>query len=256
MAKLSAKGKQAQAAAAPAAAPAAPAECGFTSTGVPNGIFEINPSRSLSCSDFFYFVVAYEVADGVFTPVGDFSFEDQSWATFSATSLSWVHDMQTISYGGDGILSDGINGTMSSNCTVTPTVCTATSTGAPDPQVVFFAPDSTYSWEWDEQDAGPASTTAGTEDTLDAVLGVQWDLDLPGANDVENETGGLDGRCDNGDTGDGDTTEGCVDEKFIPTFYPSYALYGASADMVNFAENNIPPYYGNEFSPPRHRCTA
>jgi hypothetical protein len=233
------------------------AECGFTSTGVPNGIFEINPSRLLSCSDFFYTVLAFEETDGVFSIVGDFFFEDQSWATFSETSLTWVHDMQTITYGGDGVLTDGVNGFMSSNCTVNPTACTATSTGAPDPQIVFLAPDSTYSWEWDEQDAGPASTTAGTEDTLDTVLGVNWDLNLPGTNDVENETGGLDGRCDNGDTGDG--TAGCVDEKFIPTLYLSYALYGASVDMVNFAANNIPPYYGNEFSPtptPLHRLAS
>ena len=257
MAKLSAKGKQAQAAAAPAATSAAPAECGFTSTGVPNGTFEINPSRSLSCSDFFYTVLAFEEVDGVFSIVGDFFFEDQSWATFPATGLTWVHDMQTITYGGDGVLTDGVNGFMSSNCTVNPAACTATSTGAPDPQVVFLAPDSTYSWEWDEQDAGAASTTAGTEDTLDAVLGVNWDLDLPGTNDVESETGGLDGRCDNGDTGDG--TAGCVDEKFIPTLYLSYAVYGASVDMVNFAANNIPPYYGNEFSPtptPLHRLAS
>ncbi|HEY1670172.1 MAG TPA: hypothetical protein VGG54_31100 [Trebonia sp.] len=257
MAKLSAKGKQAQAAKAPAAAAAAPAECGFPTNGVPTGVFALNPSRLLSCSDFFYDVLAYEEVDGVFSIVGDFSFEDQSWVTFSATSLTWVHDMQTISYGGDGVLADGVNGFMSSNCTAVTTACTATSTGAPDPQVVFLAPDSTYSWEWDEQDAGPASATAGTEDTLDAVLGVNWDLDLPGTNDVENETGGLDGRCDNGDTGDG--TAGCVDEKFIPTLYLSYALYGASVDMVNFAANNIPPYYGNEFSPtptPLHRLAS
>jgi len=257
MAKLSAKAKQAQAAKAPAAAAAAPAACGFPTNGVPTGVFAINPSRLLSCSDFFYDVLAYEEVDGVFSVVGNFSFEDQSWTTFSATSLSWVHDMQTISYAGAGVLADGVGGFLSSNCTTVTTACTATSTGAPDPQVVSLAPGSTNSWEWDEQDAGPASTTAGTEDTLDAALGVQWNLDLPGTNDVENETGGLDGRCDNGDTGDG--TSGCVDEKFIPTLYLSYALYGASVDMVNFAANNIPPYYGNEFSPtptPLHRLAS
>lgn len=260
MTKLSAKAKQAQAApATPAAAAAAPAACGFTSNGVPTGIFEINPSRLLSCSDFFYWVLAFEVIDGVpGNIVGDFGFEDQSWVTFSSKKLSWVHDMQTISYGGDGVLSDGIDGFMSSNCTVNPTACTATSTGAPDPQVVFLAPASTYSWEWDEQDAGPASTTAGTVDNLDAVLGVNWDLDLPGANDVENETGGLDGRCDNGVARSG--TKGCVDEKFIPTLFISYGTAGASADMINYYEWNIPPYYGNQFisqqtPQPLHRLT-
>jgi hypothetical protein len=253
MARLSAKGKQAQASAAPAAA--APTACGFPTNGVPTGVFAISPSRLMSCSDFFYEVIAYEEVDGVFSVVGDFSFEDQSWVTFSATSLSWVHDMQTISYGGDGILSDGVGGFMSSNCTTVTTACTATSTGAPDPQVVFLAPDSTYSWEWNEQDAGPASTTAGAVDNLDAVLGVQWNLNLGTTNDVENETGGLYGRCD---TLAVKGTKGCVDEHFIPSLYLSYAEYGASVDMINYYEENIPPYYGNEYSPdtppePLHR---
>jgi hypothetical protein len=256
MTKLSAKAKQAQAKALAAAA-TAPTECEFPTNGVPTGVFAINPSRELSCSDFFYEVLAFQEVDGVFSIVGDFSFEDQSWVTFSATSLSWVHDVQTISYGGDGILADGVDGFLSSNCTAVTTACTATSTGAPDPQVVFLTPDSTYSWEWNEQDAGPASTTTGTADNLDAALGVQWNLNLGTTNDVENENGGLDGRCDNGDTGDG--SEGCVDEHFIPTVYLSYALYGASVDMINFYEENISPYYGNQYSPapqPLHRLAS
>jgi hypothetical protein len=255
MAKLSAKAKQAQAK-APAAAAAAPAECEFPTNGVPTGVFAINPSRELSCSDFFYEVLAFQEVDGVFSIVGDFSFEDQSWVTFSATSLSWVHDMQTISYGGHGILADGVDGFLSSNCTTVTTACTATSTGAPDPQVVFLAPDSTYSWEWNEQDAGPASTTTGTADNLDAALGVQWNLNLGTTNDVENENGGLDGRCDNGVAVAG--SQGCVDENFTPTMYISYSDGGASVDMVNYYEQNIAPYYGNQYSPapkPLHRLT-
>jgi len=254
MTKLSAKAKQAKA--APAAASAAPAACGFSSSGVPTGISVINPSRLLSCSDFYWTVLDVEEVDGTFSLLGDFSFEDQSWVTFSATSLSWVHDMQTISYTGGGTLGAGVDGFMSSNCTVVPTACTATSTGAPDPQVIFLAPGSTNSWEWDEQDAGPASTTTGTVDNLDSVLGVQWNL-IDGSSDyVQTESGGLDGRCDNGVAVA--SSQGCVDENFTPTMYISYSEGGASVDMVNYYEENIAPYYGNQYSPdpkPLHRLT-
>ncbi len=256
MTKLSAKAKQAQAAAVPEAAAAAPAACGFSSSGVPTGVFAISPSRLLSCSDFFWTVLDVEETDGAFSIVGDFSFEDQSWVTFSATNLSWVHDMQTISYAGGGTLADGVDGFMSSNCTVVPTACTATSTGAPDPQVIFLAPGSTNSWEWDEQDAGPASTTAGTVDNLDSVLGVQWNLNDGTSDFVQTESGGLYGRCDNGVAVA--STQGCVDENFTPTMYISYSDGGASVDMINYYLWNIAPYYGNQYSSapkPLHRLT-
>lgn len=256
MAKLSAKAKQAQAAKASAAAAAAPAECGFPTNGIPTGVFEINPSRVLSCSDFFYDVIATQEVDGVFSIVGNFTFEDQSWITFSATSLSWVHDMQTISYPGLGVLADGVDGFMSSNCGTVTTACTATSTGAPDPQVISLTPGSTNSWEWNEQDAGPASTTTGAVDNLGNALGVQWNLNLGTTNDVENESGGLDGRCDNGVAVS--NSKGCVDEKFTPTMYISYSEGGASVDMINYYEENVSPWYGNQYSPaptPLHRLT-
>ena len=256
MAKLSAKAKQAQAAAAPAAAAAAPAACAFSSSGVPNGIYTVSPSRLLSCSDFYWTVLDVEVVDGAFTVLGDFPFEDQSWVTFTSTKLSWVHDMQTISYAGGGSLSGGVDGFMSSNCTAVPTACTATSTGAPDPQVIFLASGSTNSWEWNEQDAGPASTTTGTVDNLDSVLGVQWNLVDGSSTFSQTETGGLYGRCDNGIAVA--NTKGCVDEKFTPTMYISYSEGGASVDMINYYEENIAPYYGNQYSPapkPLHRLT-
>jgi hypothetical protein len=246
MTKLSAKAKQAQA----AGAAAAPAGCAFGSPPA-----TANPERLLSCSEFAWTATEYRVVAGVMVPVGTFPFEDQSWVTFSARSLNWVHDMQTITFTGGGTLIGGVGGYMDSNCTVVPTACTVTS--PLDPQTVFLAPNSTYSWEWNEQDAGPASTTTGTIDTLDNLLGVQWDLATATTSVVQPETGGLYGRCDNGVAVT--NTQGCVDEAFTPTLYLSYALYGASVDMVNFSENNIPPYYGNEFSPtptPLHRLQS
>jgi hypothetical protein len=44
--------------------------------------------------------------------------------------------------------------------------------------------------------------------------------------------------------------------KFTPTLYPSYAEDGAAADMINYYEQNIAPYYGDRYSPnpqPLHR---
>jgi hypothetical protein len=250
MSKLSAKGKQAA-----AALTAAPAECGFSSSGIPTGIFSVSPSRLLSCSDFFWTVLDVEEVDGAFSIVGDFPFEDQSWITFTSTRLSWVHDMQTISYTGGGTLADGVSGLMSSNCTVVPTACSATS-AAIDPQVISLAPNSTNSWQWNETDAGPALTIAGAVDNLDSALGVQWVLTDGSSEFVQTESGGLFGRCDNGAAVA--DTQGCVDENFTPTMFISYSEGGASVDMVNFYEENIAPYYGNQFSPdpqPLHRLT-
>ena len=196
MTKLSAKGKQAQAsAAAPAAAPAAPAApagCAFGTTSP-----TANPARLLSCSDFAWTAIDWEEIAGVLVPDGTFPFEDQSWVTFSSKSLSWVHDMQTISYTGMGSLSGGVGGLLSSNCTVVPTICSATS-AVIDPQAVSLTNNSTHSWEWNETDQGPALTTTGAVDNLDSALGVQWNI-VAGTNSViEQETGGLYARCDNG----------------------------------------------------------
>jgi hypothetical protein len=210
MAKLAAQGKkQAQATQSPAtpsvsATPAAtavasgpPAECAFSDATFPP-TFVASPSRLLSCSDGLWTVFDYEEIDGAFSLVGNFSFEDQAWVTFSATSTSWVHDMQTLAYEGDGTLVDGVYGYLASNCYLVPTACTATNTAGPDPQSVYLAPDSTYSWEWNEQDAEPAATTSGAIDNLDADLGVAWDLSAGTQPWDTQETGDLYGRCDNG----------------------------------------------------------
>lgn len=218
--------------------------------------FVASPSRLLSCTDGLWTVFDYEVIDGAFSLVGDFSFEDQAWVNFSATSTSWVHDMQTLAYEGDGTLIDGVSGYLASNCYIVPTACTATNTAGPDPQSVYLAPDSTYSYEWNEQDAGPAATTPGSVDNLDANLGVAWDLSAGTQPWDTQETGGLYGRCDNAVAVS--NSKGCVDENFTPTLYPSYAVDGASADMVNYAEWNIAPYWGNQYSSnpqPLHRLT-
>jgi hypothetical protein len=162
--------------------------------------------------------------------------------------------MQTLSYEGDGTLEDGVGGSLASNCYLVPAFCTATNIDGPDPQPVYLIPDSTYTWEWNEQDAGPAATTAGAVDNLDADLGVAWDLNDGTQPWDTQETGDLYGRCDNAVADP--NSKGCVDQAFIPTMYPSYAEDGAAADLIEYAEWNLPPYYGNEYSThptPLHR---
>jgi hypothetical protein len=259
MTKLATQGKkQSPATPSASATPAAtavsgpPAECGFSDTTFPP-TYVASPSRFLSCSDGLWTVFDYEVINGAFSLVGNFDFEDQSWVTFSATSTSWVHDMRTLTYTGEGTLDAGVVGYLASNCFLAPTVCTATNTIGPDPQSVYLAPESSYDSEWNEQDAGPAATISGSIDNLDADLGVAWDLSAGTQPWDTQETGNLHGRCDNGVAY---ANKGCVNENYTDTLYLSYAEDGSSADMINFAEWNLPPYYGNQYSPtptPLHR---
>lgn len=257
------------AAAAPdgTAAATPPTECGFASTAPPTAVS--NPTRFLSCSNVLWTRVdTEENEDGVPLPVGIFFWEDESWNTYSADSTSWVHDMRTIAGEGIGTLSAGIEGELFSNCFIEGTACIAVSTGNLDPQAVTLTPDSTYSYEWNEEDAEAAPTTAGAVDTLDSHLGVEWDITSGASGDplIAQEVGDLAGRCDNaaqtddGDPGDDSTTPpanpgpGCVDESYIPTLYLSLAKYGAAADFIQKAQLELSGEWGLKSSGhPLHR---
>jgi hypothetical protein len=102
---------------------------------------------------------------------------------------------------------------------------------------VVINPGVNYSFDWAESDTGPA-TTPGNEDIIDADLGVTWQDTNLGT--TGNESGFLAGRCDSMFT----NSSGCVDENFTPTLYLSLAKYGASAAMVQFAQENMSAHWG------------
>jgi hypothetical protein len=232
--------------AASAALPAAPDAC-------VNGNIS-NPDRFDSCADAVWTVETEQIdSDGTVTIKGTFTFEDQQWTTYSATSQSWTHGMYTIGYdtGNTGDYSAGVSAQMYSGCYLATGICTAISLGNPDPQSVFIPAGGTQEFAWTEYDDGPSATTANSVNTLDIYLGVTWEVDSNPATTIV-DTGVLFGRCDTLAT----STDGCVDEAFTPTLYPSYAQDGAAADMINFYEKNIAPWYGDQYSPapqPLHR---
>lgn len=247
-----AKAKAAQASPAAAAAlPSAPAACAGWSTR--------NPDRFDSCADQVWTLYTYTVStSGVETITGTFSFEDQQWTTYSASSKSWTHGVFVIgyNYNNTGDLASGFNGYLESNCSIATGTCTAVSLNSPtglDPQSVRVTPGSQQEFAWKESDTGPSATTAGAQNILDGYLGVNWEVTfLPPL--IFYDTAQLVGRCDTMVN----LTDGCVDQDFAPTMYPSYAADGASADMINFYETKVAPYYGNPSAAnplPLHRLT-
>jgi hypothetical protein len=228
-----------------AATRTAPSGCAFTNNA--SLTYVANPTRLLSCLDGLWTAQDWRIVNGAPVPEGTFEWEDQSWITYSDTSTQWVHDMNTYAYPGFGTLANGLSGTLYSNCYVNSASCIAVSTGIPDPQQATLTPGSSYSYEWDEQDAGPATTTPGDADTLNSVLGETWDVIVNSLPQIDTETG-LVGRCDNneqtdnGDPGDDATTPptnpgpGCVNQANIPTLYLSLAKFGASASLVQWAQ--------------------
>jgi hypothetical protein len=229
-----------------------PGGCTFTNNQT--FTYTAHPDRFTSCVDGLWTVIDWEVIDGAVSPVGIFEYEDQAWITYSATSTSWTHSMNTYAYVGGGTLSGGLSGTLYSNCFIS-AACTAESAGVPDPQPVTLTSGGSYSYQWNEQDAGPATTTAGDVDTLDSDLGVTWDFGYGTNTDISTETG-LAGRCDDvtqsddGDPGDDSTAPpddngpGCVDEGYVPTLYLSLAKYGAAAEMILWAQYALSGHWG------------
>lgn len=263
MAEAAQRAKQ-HASASPSAVTTTPsAECGFLTDH--SLTYTAHPTRFVSCDDILTTVQDWEIVGGAPVPVGTFEFEDQQSFTFSASSTSWVHDMETIGIAGIGDLTGGVNGTLYSNCYVDSGACIATSTNNPDPQTVDITPASTQNFAWNEEDAGSATTTAGGVDTLDSALGIDWTLDVAGGPQSTSETG-IAGRCDdaaqtdNGDPGDDSTTPpvdpepGCVDESYIPTLYLSLAQYGAAAQFIQWAQINLSGHWGLDgVGQPLHR---
>jgi hypothetical protein len=204
--------QRSSAAASAAVIPAPPADCDFS--GIEFDLTAtLHPNRFLSCADSVLTLFDIQTAP-TFELLGVFSWEDQQWATLSPRSLTWTHGLQVLGYSDAfGDLADGISGALFSNCLPVTSNCTETSLGLPDPQSVTVAPGGTYNFGWDETDTGAASTGAGQEDILNAVLGVVW-LTTGGDQSEFDDTGTLAVRCDSIVRA---AAAGCVDQAFTPT---------------------------------------
>ena len=241
-------------AAAPATTILPAPQCNFTPLGGGVTSFTANPDRFTSCADTYWLITNVVTVDDV-TTVSTFNFEDLQWTSYSATSSTWLHGMATIGYeGGTNDLADGFTGLLSSNCTIAGAgVCTATSLNAPDPQAVDITPGSVTYYAWAETDDGLSATTADEETILDFTLGVVWNvlsidppteaIDVP-FGQADGPTTGLVGRCDTMAT----STDGCVNEDFTPTLSLPVTQYGASAAMIQWAQDNLSGAWGLQSS--------
>ena len=230
-----------------------PSQCGFSA--IEYALTAVrHPDRFTSCADNLWVAVNWEVTS---TPPfvilqGIFFWEDQQWTSYSATSSSWTHGMWTFGYteGAGGNLSEGVSGTMFSGCFLAEGICNAVSQTEPDPQTVFIGPGGIYPFQWTETDTGKSATAPPNVNVLDPYLGVLWQIDNTAEPTEAVDTGNLAGRCDSEAT----STDGCVDERFIPTLVLPLAKYGSSAAMIQWAQFNLSGAWGLQgIGAPLHR---
>lgn len=230
-----------------------PSQCGFSDIEYAQTVVR-HPDRFTSCADNLWVAVNWEVTS---TPPfvvlqGIFFWEDQQWTSYSATSSSWTHGMLALGYteGAAGNLSDGVSGTMYSGCFLAQGICNAVSQTEPDPQEVLIGPGGIYPFQWTETDTGPSATAPPNVNVLDPYLGVFWQIENTAEPTEAVDTGGLAGRCDSEAT----STDGCVDEAYIPTLVLSLARYGSSAAMIQWAQFNLSGAWGlQDVGAPLHR---
>jgi hypothetical protein len=211
------------------------------------------PDRFTSCADVLSQLISCIVTpSGGCTVTGYLNVEDFQWISYTGTDSTWTHGMVTDTYTGSGDLASGFDAEASSLCTGAGGICAAVSETSPDPQTVAMAQNSEYRFEWLEADEGPATTAADQTDVLDTILGMIWIASLPGGASAvfqdqgfgtsgqNTESPGLVGRCDSIDT-PGDV---CVDEDNIPILELSLGKDGASAAMVEWAQENEQDHWG------------
>jgi hypothetical protein len=179
---------------------------------------------------------------GVETVTGTFNWDEMQWAIFFIGSASWDHGMIADFGIGTGDLAPGFAATIHSACTGAEGFCTAVNQTSPDPQNIGVTPLSTQEFEWLESDDGPASTSAGelTDLSFEWPLGISWSGKSPSGSTWFYDDDTLNGRCDTIST----TTDGCVNPNFVPTLTLSQARYGASATMIEWAQDNLSGHWG------------
>ena len=216
-----------------------PGQCGFAFGTVVN-----NPDRLTSCSDTVWTLFTYVVdIFGNVTITGVLSFDDEQWTTYSTGAGNWDHGMQITAAGGQGDLAAGTTLDVSSTCDLASSACIAFSNTIPDPQsVAFVSGGPAEPFDWAEFDTGASASVPGQTNTLDATLGASIVANTPGYPPAAftDSGSGLAGRCDSIVT----SSDGCVNEQSIPTMNLSISVYGASAAMIQWAQENLSGHWG------------
>lgn len=221
----------------PAQVSTAPPQCSF-------GLVVNTPDRFTSCSENFGAIITQLIGPFGTITTGVIGVDLQQWASYSTTAGFWDHGMNMAAFGGQGTMLAGVDVTVSSSCDVSTALCFAFSNTNPDPQTVTLVNNGpAILFDWTEFDVGASAIQAGATNTLDNTLGVNLIANVPGYPPIPaSDTGVLPGRCDSIVSNVGN--DGCVDEQFTPTMNLSRSIYGSSADMIAWAQNNLSGHWG------------
>jgi len=203
-----------------------------------------NPDRFTSCSDDFWDITETETVDGVTTVIGELPVEISASAQFGTDDvLNWTLSAEIITGPGEGTLSAGLSGTISTKCGARPDVCETDSSSDSEP--IALEPETSTVHAWDQSDNGDVRVIANSVDDLTGFIGVVLDLEAP-SNPVTIDDASIDtlwGRCDN-IVGESDCVDpfGPIAVAFDATTNPAI---GPVADHVFQAEAALPSHWGN-----------
>jgi hypothetical protein len=224
----------------PPVLPDPPVTCQFAA----GDAYEPSPSRYLSCAATEWELFTYATdANGNLQITGSVNVTDRQWNTYSATSLTWTHDVRiTVASDAEGWLSGGANAVIRPTCAAA-SDCTLTNTVGSDWSVAqTLVPGTTLSNEFTEADTSAAATSSTPARTYrdpdaDTGLGITFAGQAGGSVPVWNFADPyLAGRCDIYLTGSNTPNRGCVDYQYTPTLSLSISKFGSSAAMIQWAQ--------------------
>ncbi|KAB8191744.1 hypothetical protein FH608_027610 [Nonomuraea phyllanthi] len=223
----------------PLAFPDEPSACGFGSPGS----FKQDPNRFTSCSEVWWELITSERdSDGTVEITGSLNLNNRQWNLYDATAVTWTHGLTITVHDGAGTLATGARAQAVSLCDE-PGFCLVDQViGLPDDMEIDLVPGHSYSYGWIEKENGGAAANQGAVVPLSfagaRLIGFAQDQVPPWVFTDDN----LWGRCDGSLPG---ARAGCVNPYHTPTFIFERALYGAAADMIAWAQQNLAGAWGS-----------
>ncbi|WP_194506007.1 hypothetical protein ACN3XK_68010 [Actinomadura welshii] len=230
------------------AAAVEPAACGFGSPWT----FDPDPERFLSCGELWWELFAYETNDdGTVEITGSLNLNNRQWNGYGRTSTAWTHGLTIRVLEGRGTLATGSPVVITSLCgTAAGPNCRVADTARP----ASLTPGSVHSFEWTEEAVGLAPESAEGNVVGQENLGVRLASDDASGTPWEFDDNELWGRCDNALGGQ---PPGCVNPYATPTMLVERVRYGAAAEMIAWAQQNLEGAWGVEDGGrPLHRLTG
>jgi hypothetical protein len=234
--------------------PSPPPQCGFSPTS-----FVASPDRFTSCDDVAWELYTYVTTLTGVQITGSMNLQDYQWNSYSVSSLTWTHGLTVDITAASGTLENGADAYVMSECDFSKTCVVTGNLGPADSQLVLLAPSSSpFTDGWTEAETGPPSYESGQVD-VQSPLGVYFKgpaaTGIPAWNYTDDN---LTGRCDSVVTSPppANSPVGCVNQAYIPTMTLSLAQYGASAAMIEWAQDNLSGHWGIPGQgQPLHRLT-